>query len=218
MKVELLNKEYLKENFLKDWGVFSAICYDTDVKYAEKIGKHCLKAQHFSGGRHIPFIFSIEDISRACANQLVRHNVGVTVNQRSQRYVDEDDFCFVIPHIIEEDDNLVHDYLSCMEKIQMYYIHMQDKLLKKGYSKEEANQDARYVLPNACYTKMNVSFTLEALINLAHKRLCTRAQWEIRELVRLMCKQAINVIPELNDLLTAPCANCKEIKSCKGVE
>ena len=48
------------------------------------------------------------------------------------------------------------------------------------------NEDARYVLPNACTTELYLSCNLRELIHIANERLCTRAQWEIRNLVKWM--------------------------------
>jgi thymidylate synthase (FAD) len=49
------------------------------------------------------------------------------------------------------------------------------------------NEDARMVLPNACCTEMYLSCNLRELIHIANERLCNKAQWEIREVVKQMC-------------------------------
>lgn len=68
---------------------------------------------------------------------------------------------------------------------------------KKIYSRveKECIEDARYVLPNACETKMVVTMNARSLLNFFAHRSCERAQWEIREvsdlmiiLVREICK------------------------------
>lgn len=204
MNVKLINKEERK-TFLKDWGEFSAICYNTPIKHANGIGKHCLSSGHFSGCRHLPFIFKIEDISRCCANQLIRHTTGMTINQRSQRYVNENNFKYVIPPEIGKDKELLKKYINGMEFSSNLYEELQIGLISNGRTEEQANEDARYMLPNACNTKLNITFTLEALINLANKRLCTRSQWEIRQLVKLMINEVVSILPELKYLLVSQC-------------
>jgi thymidylate synthase (FAD) len=64
------------------------------------------------------------------------------------------------------------------------------------------NEDARMVLPNACATSLYMSCNLRELIHMANERLCTRAQWEIRDLV----KQMISLVdPELHFMLVPKC-------------
>jgi thymidylate synthase (FAD) len=64
------------------------------------------------------------------------------------------------------------------------------------------NEDARYILPNACATSLYLSCNLRELIHMANERLCTRAQWEIRELVEEMCNL---VDPKLQFMLVPKC-------------
>ena len=78
-------------------------------------------------------------------------------------------------------------------------------------------EDARFVLPNATSSSMVVSLNLRELIHIANLRLCTRAQDEIRLLVRLMCKELINEEPWLKPYLVPKCERlgyCDEDKSC----
>ena len=64
------------------------------------------------------------------------------------------------------------------------------------------DEDARFVLPNACTTSMYLSCNLRELIHICNERLCERAQWEIRELVQNMVK----LLPEeLHFMLVPKC-------------
>ena len=47
-----------------------------------------------------------------------------------------------------------------------------------------ANEDARFVLPNACETKMVMTMNCRSLNNFFNLRCCNRAQWEIRAVGR----------------------------------
>jgi thymidylate synthase (FAD) len=49
-------------------------------------------------------------------------------------------------------------------------------------------EDARFVLPNACETTIEIKMNGRALMNFFAERLCKRAQWEIREVAKLMLK------------------------------
>lgn len=78
-------------------------------------------------------------------------------------------------------------------------------------------EDARAVLPNACATSMVVSTNLRELIHVANLRLCTRAQYEIRMLVKGMCDALTEKEPWLKEYLVPKCERlgfCDEDKSC----
>ena len=59
-----------------------------------------------------------------------------------------------------------------------------------------ANEDARFVLPNACETKMVVTMNARSLNNFFSIRCCNRAQWEIRALAEEMYKLVYAVAPQ----------------------
>ena len=166
----------------------ASICYDSDPKDPMKLVKHLYKGGHHSVFEHIYFTFKIEDISRACSHQLVRHR-HCSFTQRSQRYCSEDGFESVRPDTI---DDVTMDVT--MGRIEGWYRWLQEIGVP--------NEDARYILPNACATSMYVSCNLRELIHMANERLCSRAQWEIRDLVTEMCNL---VDPKLHFMLVPKC-------------
>ena len=151
----------------------ASICYDSDPKNALGLVKHLYANGHHSCFEHIYFTFKIEGISRACSHQLVRHR-HCSFTQRSQRYCSEDGFEFVTPGTVP--DRLL---AADMKVIGDWYEDYQASGIP--------NEDARYILPNACATSLYLSCNLRELIHMANERLCTRAQWEIRDLVKEMC-------------------------------
>lgn len=155
----------------------ASICYDSDPKNPLGLVKHLYKNGHHSVFEHIYFTFKIEGISRACSHQLVRHR-HCSFTQRSQRYCSEDGFKVILPRSIKASypDECTYEHI-CRD-IDNAYAELQDN----GIS----NEDARYILPNACETSLYLSCNLRELIHMANERLCTRAQWEIRELVQQM--------------------------------
>jgi len=60
-----------------------------------------------------------------------------------------------------------------------------------------AIEDARFVLPNACETKMIVTMNARSLHNFFRHRCCSRAQWEIRALADEMLRLVYPVAPAL---------------------
>ena len=154
----------------------ASICYDSDPKNPIGLVKHLYRNGHHSVFEHIYFTFKIEGISRACSHQLVRHR-HCSFTQRSQRYCSEDGFGFVTPPTIAE-RNDCGDYEQFMTTVVDTYAYAQEAGVP--------NEDARYVLPNACETALYLSCNLRELIHMSNERLCMRAQWEIRELVKQM--------------------------------
>ena len=170
----------------------ASICYDSDPKNYLGLVKHLYRNGHHSVFEHIYFTFKIEGISRACSHQLVRHR-HCSFTQRSQRYCSEDGFSVVSPKSIATVDEK-YEYYDLMDAIERHYIALQ--------ALGVPNEDARYILPNACTTEMYLSCNLRELIHLANERLCSRAQWEIRDLVKQMVAL---VDPELQFMLVPKC-------------
>ena len=171
----------------------ASICYDSKPGNPAALMKHLYANGHHSVFEHIYFTFKIEGISRACSHQLVRHR-HCSFTQRSQRYCSEDGFETVKPKSFDKADDVKGWYEHNDEVMRENYIALQ----KMGIP----NEDVRYILPNACTTSLYLSCNLRELIHMANERLCTRAQWEIRDLVREMCQL---VDPQLQFMLVPKC-------------
>ena len=185
----------------------ASICYDSNPKNPLKLVTHLYKSGHLSVFEHIHFTFKIEGISRACSHQLVRHR-HCSFTQRSQRYCSEDGFSAVLPRSIEELGGK-WDYGLVLNHIAEFYELSQ----KVGVP----NEDARYVLPNACETALFLSCNLRELIHMSNERLCLRAQWEIRELM----KQMVSLVdPALHFMLVPKCKSGRIVchEKCGGVD
>lgn len=166
----------------------ASVCYNSKPKDPLELTKYLYRNGHHSVFEHICFTFAITGISRACSHQLVRYR-HCSFTQRSQRYCAEDGFAYVTPPGIDEEA-----FDTDMSAINDWY----GEYRKYGVP----NEDARYVLPNACATELYLSCNLRELIHIANERLCSRAQWEIREIVEKMCAL---VDPELQFMLVPKC-------------
>lgn len=167
---------------------------------------------HESPLEHVTFTFGIEGISRACSHQVVRHRIA-SYSQQSQRYVNATKFDYITPPEIDKDFNAIVKFDECMEYIQNCYEEIRDILIERhrrkfileGVDEKEAqkkaeklaNEDARFVLPNACETKIIVTMNIRSLYNFFEHRCCNRAQWEIRSVANEMLKLCYNVSPLL---------------------
>ena len=181
---------------------------------------------HESPFEHISFTFGIEGISRACSHQLVRHRIA-SYSQQSQRYVKMDNFEYVTPPSISADKSLNQAYSDIMHTLANQYEALQsvlaDKVAKdliesgmdekkaKQSAEKIANEDARFILPNACTTKIVVTMNARTLFNFFAHRCCNRAQWEIRAVAEEMYKLVYAVAPKIfanagpNCVLTGKC-------------
>ena len=201
---------------------------DEEVK---RFVNHLVEMGHESPIEHVTFTFGIEGISRSCSHQIVRHRIA-SYSQQSQRYVKLEQFEYIIPPEIEKIPEAKEIFIEAMERDQKAYdelvkllmkekIPKDDMLSKQQYNaiEKQAIEDARYVFPNACETKMVVTMNARSLYNFFSKRCCNRAQWEIRELADLMLEECEKVAPILFSNCGAPCATtgkCPEGKMSCG--
>jgi len=127
--------------------------------------------------------------------QITRHRIA-SFSVQSQRYVSmEKGLDYVVPPAIEAlGEQALARYREQMEQMHAWYVEWQRAL---GGSGEKANEDARFVLPNACATRMLVTMNARELLHFFSLRCCMRAQWEIRELAWEMLRQARGVAPTL---------------------
>lgn len=203
MKVELIR---ITESPVEAIELAASNCYDSDPT-GGKIMEHCYKSGHHSVLEFAEFHFHIEGVSRALTHQLVRSRLA-SFAQRSQRYVNENGFEYIIPSSIKNHENpLVLDiYKKTMEVTQ------------KGYSALVSNgipaEDARFVLPNACETVIDMKVNLRELMHFMNERLCTCAQWEIRELANKMRKLVIEQEPKFDKYLVPKCEKNSPYNFC----
>lgn len=172
----------------------ASVCYDSKPTNKLAMVKHLYLNGHHSPFEHVYFTFHIEGISRACSHQLVRHRLAA-YTQRSQRYCNEDAFAYTAPASIAGEPEISGRYEQMIRDINDLYADL-------VHCEDVKREDARYILPNACTTEMYMSVNLRELIHIANERLCSRAQWEIREVVKRMAEL---VDPDLRWMLVPTC-------------
>lgn len=165
---------------------------------------------HESPLEHITFTFGIEGVSRSFLAQITRHRIA-SFSVQSQRYVEESNFAFVTPPEIAGDEKALKLFNEQMQNAIDSYNKLADILkakhkenfIKEGITEQEAErkaqkkaiEDARFVLPNACATKMIVTMNARSLLNFFNLRCCNRAQWEIRSVAEQMLKICASIAP-----------------------
>lgn len=183
---------------------------------------------HASPIEHASFTFAVEGVSRALLAQITRHRIA-SFSVQSQRYVRLEDFHYVIPPEIENDVEAKGSFIRNMEDMSTQYLDMANLLtnkymlegMDKKSAEKKANEDARFLLPNACETKFVVTMNARSLHNFFKLRCCNRAQWEIRSLAREMYRLVYQVAPNLfaNAGPSCVCGKCEEGQmSCGQME
>ncbi len=175
-------------------------------KQAEFI-KNVISSGHESPIEHVSFTFALSHVSRALTHQLVRHRIA-SFSQQSQRYVSAKDFEFITPPSIAKNPKALEKFNLCMENIAQCYADLQEVLAESNPQK--ANEDARFVLPQAAASSIVVTMNVRTLINFFNHRCCTRAQWEIRDVANQMLKECRQVLPEIFDNEGAKCERTKK--------
>jgi len=188
---------------------------------------------HESPIEHAFFTFGVEGVSRTLLAQVTRHRMA-SFSVQSQRYVIANQFEFIIPPEIESDAEAKEIYLKAMEDDQRTYDRLAE-ILKEKHKKQmmadgmdeksasraaekKAIEDARFVLPNACATKMIITMNARSLHNFFRLRCCNRAQWEIHEMADRMLALCLEVAPNLFKNAGPSCASgaCSEGKMSCG--
>ena len=155
-----------------------------------------MESGHVSPIEHVSFTFAVSGVSRALTHQLVRHRVA-SYSQQSQRYVDGSHFEHILPPAIAQDAQAKERFLACMEEIENAYRDIKTILEKNGRKGSSANEDARFVLPQAAASRIVLTMNCRSLLNFFEHRCCTRAQWEIRAMADKMldlCRDALPVV------------------------
>jgi len=207
-----------------------------EAKDQKEFVKRLMRMGHMSPIEHVSFTFGIEGISRACSHQLVRHRLA-SYSQQSQRYVSETSqkssvssqettFDYIIPPSIKGDAEAKEIFQRFMLEAQKTYDILIERLNKRGIKGESANQDARFVLPNASETKIMVTMNARELLHFFRQRCCERAQWEIRNMAQQMLFLVKEVAPTIFEkagpaCLYAPCPegemNCGQAKKIRKI-
>ncbi len=195
---------------------------DQDEKKVSSFLDLLMDLGHESPIEHVTFTFGIEGVSRTLTHQLVRHRIA-SYSQQSQRYVRLSQFEYIIPPYIEKNEKAKELFIKAMEEDQEAYDQISKLLFEDHYNRyisggdsekkakqkaeKEAIEDARYVFPNACETKIVATMNARSLMNFFALRTCNRAQWEIRKLGIEMLKEVKKVYPILFKNAGPGCVN-----------
>ncbi len=182
---------------------------------------------HESPIEHVTFTFGIEGISRACSHQLVRHRIASYSQKSQRYVSEAQFGYVTPPVIAEDAEadalyrqtmeeiqrayDALRDKLVEQQAAAYWETHSGElpadadpvgylrENQKKRYSAflKKAQEDARFVLPNACETSIIVTMNARSLMNFFAHRCCNRAQWEIKAVADEMLRLVKQVAPTL---------------------
>ena len=188
---------------------------------------------HASPIEHASFTFGIEGVSRTFLAQVTRHRIA-SFSVQSQRYVRLEDFRYVIPPEIERIPEAKAQFIRSMNDDAQKYLELVHTLedahtarfmaqglpekAARAKASKQANEDARFVLPNACETKMVMTMNCRSLQNFFNLRCCNRAQWEIRAVADEMLRLVLPLAPHVFAYAGPRCLTgaCPEAHMCCG--
>ncbi|MGB6836733.1 MAG: FAD-dependent thymidylate synthase [Dehalococcoidia bacterium] len=157
-----------------------------------------LETGHSSPLEQVWFEFGISGVSRAFSHQFVRHRIGISFEQQSQRYVafKKGQFPYTVPETLRK-----AGFGERVEQAFQDLGSLYQEMLDAGVPAE----DARFVLPSATSTNFKITVNLQELLHIADLRLCTRAQWEFRKVASLVRAEIQRKFPELARYLQPKC-------------
>lgn len=193
MKVKLLTITRNAEKSIETAGRTAYNSKKQNKRISSSFIKMLIKREHLSVLEHASATFRISGVSRALTHQLVRHRLA-SFTQRSQRYVNEEQFGYVEPPEIKNNMDAHKIFIQCMKDLQNAYTNLH----KTGIKKE----DARFVLPNAVQSELVMSANFRQWRHILSLRGEKHAQWEIRilmiKILRILKKHAPNVFEDFH--------------------
>jgi thymidylate synthase (FAD) len=205
-------------------------CYDSygQGRPSAEYHGHIKEVGHGSVTEHAVINFYLDNISRGCTHELVRHRAGCAISQRSTRYVDESGSPWILHPLLEKYllpdgtpgqtpqmdlhgdigdaiTNAKHAYDSIVHALQDYLIR---NGIDKFTARKQARGAARGLLGNALCTSMVWSANIRALRTVIEQRANPAADAEIRVLANRLYEEASKVCPEyFSDYEKVACAD-----------
>lgn len=170
------------------------LCQKVSAKDQSDFVQKIMGMGHESVLEHASFTFGVEGVSRVLLAQLTRHRLA-SFSVQSQRYVSyENGFGYIMPpKIAALGEEAQAEYHRQMQQMHQWYREWQEKL----GTGEGGNEDARFVLPGACETRLMLTMNVRELRHFFALRMCSRAQWEIRAMATEMHRLCMEVAPAL---------------------
>jgi len=159
-------------------GKRAGVCWNGDISDDEKNykrGMSCIQNNHGRTLEYVNVEMVIDGYSARVIREWYTHIGGAPTRlQSSTRYIDYNDFEYIVPAKVKADENAYKTYVDCMNNIA----NSCKELEKLGIPRE----DSALLLPLGMTTKIVDRRNLRNLVDMSYQRKCMRAYWEYREL------------------------------------
>ena len=157
----------------------AGVCWGADVtddKKNYKRGLDCIKANHGRALEYVNIETIIDGYSARVIRELYTHIGGAPTRlQASTRYIDYSDFDYITPSSLKTDTQK-----DIYENVMYVISKAAQSLEKQGVPRE----DIGLMLPLGMTTRIVDKRNVRNVMDMSRQRLCSRAYWEYRELMK----------------------------------
>ena len=202
-------------------GERAGVCWGADISNSQKNyerGLSCIESNHGRTLEYVNVEMVIDGYSAGVIREWYTHIGGSPTRlQESTRYIEYEDFDYIIPPSIQKNAVALSWYELCMNTIKSMY-----KILQRANISKE---DIRFILPLGMTTKVVDKRNLRNLIDMSSQRMCNRAHWEYRKLFADILDALSNYSDEwryiIETQMKPKCERlgyCPEKNSCKRMK
>ncbi|MGN1344798.1 MAG: FAD-dependent thymidylate synthase [Traorella sp.] len=182
----IIIQEETTKNPIQLIGKEAGVCWGADItdsKKNYKRGIDCLESGHGRTWEYPQVYMILDGFSARVIRELYTHiGGGPTRLQASTRYINyQKGFDYVTPTSISQNKEANEIYQKAMENIKQAMSQLDNLSISK--------EDSGMLLPLAMETKVVLRTNLRNLIDMSHQRLCMRAYWEYRQLMKQLMKE-----------------------------
>lgn len=181
---------------------------DIPIYRAKELTQWVINGGHTPALESMLLGFNIRGMSKVVSHQIVRHRIGVSIGQRTQRanskeYLGRffDGSHFILPPSIQNIGDVDYEIPELLENFMRDAQNLYNALIVSGVSEDEA----RYIIPQASETSMDFNIILKALVGTASTRLCHLMQGEMVEVFRLIKMAVDEWHPAIGGMLKPIC-------------
>jgi thymidylate synthase (FAD) len=162
-------------------GERAGVCWGADITDDAKNYKRgidCIKSGHHRVMEYVNVEMIIDGYSARVIREWYTHIGGAPTRlQASTRYINYKEFSYIIPPQVAANEEAKKVYTEAMDAITKACTTLEKDL-------NIPREDSAMLLPLGMATKIVDKRNVRNLIEMSHQRLCTRAYWEYRQLMK----------------------------------
>ncbi|MGN0482710.1 MAG: FAD-dependent thymidylate synthase [Lachnospiraceae bacterium] len=179
-------------------GARAGVCWGADItdeKKNYKRGKNCLASGHGRVMEYVNVELVLDGYSARVIREWYTHLGGAPTRlQASTRYINYEDFSYIVPPKIAKNEEATKKYKEMMENISKTAAYLEKEC-------EIPREDAAMLLPLGMTTRIVDKRNLRNLVDMSHQRMCNRAYWEFRELFSNICTALSSISEEWKEIV-----------------